>query len=65
MNTPEPTQARWRKSTHSGGDEGNCVEIADLNGHIGIRDSKKPTTGHLTLTRQNFTTLLTRLTSQP
>lgn len=65
MNTSEPTQARWRKSTHSGAHENDCVEIADLNDHIGIRDSKNPTTGHLTLTRQNFTTLLTHLASQP
>lgn len=34
-----PTQ--WRKSSYSGGGEGNdCVEIADLGGHIAIRDSK-------------------------
>ncbi|TDD79817.1 DUF397 domain-containing protein [Actinomadura rubrisoli] len=63
MNTPEPPQTRWRKSTHSGANEGECVEIADLNGHIGIRDSKTPHSGHLTLTRRNFTTLLTHLAS--
>ncbi|WP_326752771.1 DUF397 domain-containing protein [Streptomyces sp. NBC_01635] len=35
-----PTQ--WRKSSYSGGGEGNdCVEIADLGGHIAIRDSKR------------------------
>jgi hypothetical protein len=28
MNTPELTGAVWRKSTHSGGNEGNCVEVA-------------------------------------
>ncbi|MFE9921133.1 DUF397 domain-containing protein [Streptomyces sp. NPDC005774] len=34
-----PTQ--WRKSSYSGGGDGNdCVEIADLGGHIAIRDSK-------------------------
>ncbi|MFD0211085.1 DUF397 domain-containing protein [Streptomyces hirsutus] len=32
---------QWRKSSYSGGGEGNdCVEIADLGGHIAIRDSK-------------------------
>ncbi|TDD79816.1 DUF397 domain-containing protein [Actinomadura rubrisoli] len=65
MNTPEPSPAHWRKSSHSGGDEGECVEIADLHDQIAIRDSKAPHTGHLTLTRQNFATLLTHLTSQP
>ncbi|TDC85307.1 DUF397 domain-containing protein [Micromonospora sp. KC606] len=34
------TNARWRKSTRSGG-QGNCVEVADnLPGVVGIRDSK-------------------------
>ncbi|WP_149262223.1 DUF397 domain-containing protein [Actinomadura sp. K4S16] len=56
---------QWRKSSYSGGDEGNCVEIAGLHDHIGIRDSKNPASGHLTLTRQRFTSLLAHLASQP
>ncbi|HLV72765.1 uncharacterized protein DUF397 [Actinomadura hallensis] len=39
------TTPRWRKSTHSGGDEGNCVEVANLGDHIAIRDSKVPGAG--------------------
>ncbi|WP_242886756.1 DUF397 domain-containing protein [Actinomadura litoris] len=61
MSTPRSSRPHWRKSTHSGGDEGNCVEVADLSDQIAIRDSKSPETPHLTLTRQAFTTLLTRL----
>ncbi|SFN44110.1 DUF397 domain-containing protein [Actinomadura madurae] len=53
----------WRKSSHSGGVENECVENADLNDHIGIRDSKNPTGGHLTVTRQDFAPLLNYLTS--
>lgn len=60
MNTPDLTQPTWRKSSHSGGHEGDCVEIADLNGHVGIRDSKNPDSGHLVLTRRNFAALLSR-----
>ncbi|TDD90445.1 DUF397 domain-containing protein [Actinomadura darangshiensis] len=63
MNTPEPSRAHWRKSTYSGGNEGECVEIADINGHIAIRDSKTPAAGRLTLTRRGFATLLTQLTA--
>ncbi|GAA4378786.1 DUF397 domain-containing protein [Actinomadura verrucosospora] len=59
------TPPYWRKSSRSGGDEGNCVEIAALNGHIGIRDSKKPAAGHLTLTHKHFTSLLAHLASRP
>ncbi|MGW3771085.1 DUF397 domain-containing protein [Actinomadura verrucosospora] len=62
MSTPELPRSPWRTSSHSGGDEGECVEIADLDGHIGIRDSKDPTAEHLTLTRRHFTSLLA---SQP
>ncbi|GAA4317072.1 DUF397 domain-containing protein [Actinomadura luteofluorescens] len=65
MSIPVSPHTRWRKSTHSGGVENNCVEVADLIGLIGIRDSKNPTAGHLTLTRQHFTSLLTHLASQP
>lgn len=45
MNIPEPVHTPWRKSTYSGANEGNCVEIADLNDHIAIRDSKVPGAG--------------------
>jgi hypothetical protein len=35
------TGATWRKSSHSGGNGGNCVEVAsDLPGLIAVRDSK-------------------------
>ncbi|MFG2088252.1 MULTISPECIES: DUF397 domain-containing protein [unclassified Spirillospora] len=59
------TTPHWRKSSHSGGQEGNCVEIADLNHHIAVRDSEAPESGHLSLTRQDFTRLLAHLASQP
>ncbi|MEU0549722.1 DUF397 domain-containing protein [Micromonospora sp. NPDC005979] len=35
------TGARWRTSTRSGGNGGNCVEVADnLPGVVLVRDSK-------------------------
>ncbi|WFE99310.1 DUF397 domain-containing protein [Micromonospora sp. WMMD964] len=35
------TGARWRKSTRSGGNGGNCVEVADnLPGVVLVRDTK-------------------------
>ncbi|WP_433114741.1 DUF397 domain-containing protein [Micromonospora sp. CA-246542] len=37
------TGARWRKSTRSGPDGGNCVEVADnLPGVVAVRDFKDP-----------------------
>jgi hypothetical protein len=40
----ELSTATWRKSTRSGSDGGNCVEVAELSaGRRGVRDSKNPT----------------------
>ncbi|MEO3748032.1 DUF397 domain-containing protein [Plantactinospora sp. B5E13] len=37
----ELTGANWRKSTRSGNNGGNCVEVADnLPGRVLVRDSK-------------------------
>ncbi|WP_173095436.1 DUF397 domain-containing protein [Actinomadura verrucosospora] len=55
------TPTRWRKSSHSGANEGNCVEIGDLDGRVGVRDSKNPAAGHLTLTRRDFADILAHL----
>ncbi|MEV6112024.1 DUF397 domain-containing protein [Streptomyces sp. NPDC052109] len=33
----------WRKSSYSGGDEGNCLEFLDHHPHgLPVRDSKAP-----------------------
>ncbi|MGY6018482.1 DUF397 domain-containing protein [Streptomyces spinosirectus] len=37
------SNAHWRKSTHSDGNGGNCVEVADgVPGVVPVRDSKVP-----------------------
>ena len=37
------TAARWRKSSYSNQDGGDCVEVADnLPGAVPVRDSKDP-----------------------
>ncbi|WP_229399821.1 DUF397 domain-containing protein [Micromonospora okii] len=44
------TGARWRTSTRSGTNGGECVEVADnLPGVVGVRDSKDPTGPALTV----------------
>jgi hypothetical protein len=43
------TAARWRKSSRSGSNDGNCVEVADnLPDRVLVRDSKDRTGGTLT-----------------
>ncbi|ROT33987.1 DUF397 domain-containing protein [Micromonospora sp. HM5-17] len=32
----------WRKSSRSGSNGGNCVEVADRPGRVFVRDSKDP-----------------------
>ncbi|MCX4750299.1 DUF397 domain-containing protein [Kitasatospora sp. NBC_01287] len=40
----ELTTARWRRSSYSGNDGGDCVEVADgqFDGLTPVRDSKDP-----------------------
>ncbi|MET8093145.1 DUF397 domain-containing protein [Micromonospora sp. NPDC005220] len=43
------TGASWRKSTRSGSNGGECVEVADnLPGIVAVRDSKDPQGSSLT-----------------
>jgi hypothetical protein len=52
----------WRKSSRSGPlDNTDCVELAQLPGNIGVRDSKNPTLGHLILEPGRFAALVRRI----
>ncbi|WP_433146418.1 DUF397 domain-containing protein [Actinomadura nitritigenes] len=55
---------QWRKSSYSGGANDNqCVELGRLAPEVGIgvRDSKNPDGGHLTLTPTQFTDIIDQL----
>ena len=40
---PDPSALVWRKAARSGGQGGNCVEVAELpGGGMAVRDSKDP-----------------------
>jgi Domain of unknown function (DUF397) len=32
--------SNWRKSSYSGGQGGQCVEVASTPGHVAVRDTK-------------------------
>jgi hypothetical protein len=51
----------WRKSSHSGGQQGDCVELARLGAEVGVRDSKNAAAGHLTVSAQAFSALVARI----
>ncbi|TMR07048.1 DUF397 domain-containing protein [Actinomadura soli] len=36
------SNVKWRKSSHSGSNSGDCVELARLVGAVAVRDSKDP-----------------------
>jgi uncharacterized protein DUF397 len=55
------TGAVWRKASRSSGNGGNCVQVAQLPGLIGIRDSKNPHAGHLAVSAEAFGDLLTEI----
>ena len=42
MSPPDFTGVMWHKSTRSGSNGGQCVEVAVLGGVVGVRDSKEP-----------------------
>lgn len=49
----------WVKSSHSGTNGGDCVEVAASQVRLHVRDSKQPELGMLTLSRNDWTALLT------
>ncbi|MGH3390874.1 MAG: DUF397 domain-containing protein [Actinomadura sp.] len=53
----------WRKSSRSGGssEHSDCVEVTRLPGTVGVRDSKAPETGHLSLRVPAFAELVARV----
>lgn len=54
--------AQWKKSSFSGGGEGNdCVEIANLHQRVAIRDSKAPAQGALSFPAGSFTAFISNL----
>ncbi len=61
MSTAE--SGSWHKSSYSGGDGGNCVEIAE--GPVtGIRDTQNRELGHLSAEASAWTALLAAVRGQ-
>lgn len=51
----------WRKASRSNASGNECVEVSVLAGGRGVRDSKAPEGGHLTLTTESFAQLIDRV----
>ncbi|GIG88678.1 DUF397 domain-containing protein [Plantactinospora endophytica] len=58
------TGARWRKSTRSGSNGGECIEVADnLTGIVAVRDSKEPAGPVLTFTPYAWSAFVSEVTT--
>jgi hypothetical protein len=57
MTVPGPAAA-WRKSSHSDNNSGACVEVANLDEVIAVRDSKDPAGPVLTFPRVQWTAFI-------
>jgi hypothetical protein len=56
----------WRKSSFSGGSGGNCVEVADHDGHVLVRDTKAHARGPVhRYTPTEWQAFLTRIRNTP
>ena len=56
------TRAERRKSSRSGSNGGNCVEVArNLPGIVAVRDSKNPDGPVLLVSRDEWASFVTRL----
>ncbi|GAA2738451.1 DUF397 domain-containing protein [Actinocorallia aurantiaca] len=58
MSYSADTAPQWRKSSHSGGTGGECVEVAATRDRLLIRDSKNPDAGHREMLRGAFAALV-------
>jgi hypothetical protein len=54
-------EVAWRKSSFSA-ENGSCVEVAFAAPAVGIRDSKKPGSSHLTVAPAQWSAFLDRVT---
>jgi hypothetical protein len=55
------SSARWRKSSHSGQEGTECVEVARVDRAVAVRDSKDPDGPKLAFSRSAWHAFATRV----
>ncbi|MFE5330103.1 DUF397 domain-containing protein [Embleya sp. NPDC056575] len=61
IQVPRLGDAVWRKSSHSNGDGGACVEVAPGFEVVPVRDSKDPSVGYLVVAPGSWSALVSML----
>ncbi|MEJ8650604.1 DUF397 domain-containing protein [Streptomyces sp. MS1.AVA.3] len=54
MSTEDPARLAWFKSSYSGNEGGECVEVAAPPGAVHVRDSKAPARAQLAFPRAQW-----------
>ncbi|WP_128375081.1 DUF397 domain-containing protein [Streptomyces cavernae] len=54
MSTAEPTPLSWFKSSYSGNEGGECLELAATPDTVHVRDSKNPAGARLAFRRAEW-----------
>ncbi|MFC9618532.1 DUF397 domain-containing protein [Streptomyces sp. NPDC056930] len=63
--TDQPSaDSQWWKSSHSGGSGTECVEVADLQSRVGVRDSKQPRGPHIVVRHNTWARFVASLRAQ-
>ncbi|MFF0520295.1 DUF397 domain-containing protein [Actinomadura nitritigenes] len=55
------TKVVWRKSSYTGPNGGDCVELASVPGTVAVRDSKDPDGPRLVFDRRAFAEFLAHI----
>ncbi|MEV7063704.1 DUF397 domain-containing protein [Streptomyces collinus] len=58
MSTAEPVRLSWFKSSYSGNEGGECLEVAAAPGAVHVRDSKAPARAQLAFRRAEWAAFL-------
>ncbi|MER5719846.1 DUF397 domain-containing protein [Streptomyces sp. NPDC002132] len=59
MSTAEPAPRAWIKSSYSGNEGGECLEVAAAPGTVHIRDSKAPARAQLAFSQAEWAAFVT------
>ncbi|MER8154365.1 DUF397 domain-containing protein [Streptomyces sp. NPDC094472] len=54
MSTEDSARRAWFKSSYSGNEGGECVEVATTPGAVHVRDSKEPMGEYLVFTQESW-----------